>query len=260
MNSSNTWTLPFAALARLIRSSAMRRNWKMQSCRRARMCLRRLRKCIVTSIESRTMPSRFHERFEITIGLDDVKERFVNRIGNRIFNDFFEYRISAVEYELLKAIADELGDWFTTRKGFEDYTKSDFHKTLQALEGSRRILIADLQLQLDALITKTLNDSELDLGVRYENGVFVRTGTRLLDRKLVNESLRWLSDKKYESVLEPFSKGLDHLLKSEKYPAVLSDVVTDMYERLRLWRRLLLTRTKICLQTPKLFLKETRCV
>ena len=202
------------------------------------------------------MPSRFHERFEITIGLDDVKERFVNRIGNRIFNEFFEYRISAVKYELLKAIADELGDWFTTRKGFEDYTKSDFHKTLQALEGSRRILIADLQLQLDALITKTLNDSELDLGVRYENGVFVRTGARLLDRKLVNESLRWLSDKKYESVLEPFSKGLEHLLKSEKYPAVFSDVVTDMYEALEALAKIVTDKDKELSANAELFLKK----
>lgn len=178
------------------------------------------------------MNPKLNERFEIPVRIEDARKRFVNRIGNRVFNDFFEYRISALKDELLKAIANELGDWFGPRRGFENYTQEDFYKTLQALEGARRILIANLQSQLDALIERALDDGELDLGVRYENGVFVRSGARLLDEKLVNESLRWLSDKKYESVLKPFSKGLEHLLKSEKYPEVLSDVVTDMYEAL----------------------------
>ena len=40
------------------------------------------------------MAEKFHERFDIEVGLDEAKRRFVNRAHNRIFNDFV-YRVSA---------------------------------------------------------------------------------------------------------------------------------------------------------------------
>jgi len=55
---------------------------------------------------------------------------------------------------------------------------------------------------------------------------------KLLDEKLVNEELQWLSTQGYESVLGPFKRGLDHFLHSEQRPELLSDVITDMYEAL----------------------------
>jgi hypothetical protein len=45
---------------------------------------------------------------------------------------------------------------------------------------------------------------------------FVRTGAKLLDDELVNASLKWLREEKYENVLKPFEKALQHLLESEK--------------------------------------------
>lgn len=127
---------------------------------------------------------------------------------------------------------------------------------MQALEGARRFLVLPLQSQLDALIERTLRDCELDLGVRYETGVFVRSGAKLLDDKLVNEVLRWLSDKNYRTVMEPFSKGLEHLLKSEKYPAVLSDVVTDMYEALEALSKIVTNRDRDLSGNAELFLNN----
>lgn len=47
---------------------------------------------------------------------------------------------------------------------------------------------------------------------------------------LVNESLRWLADEKYQNVLVPFQKGLSHLLEGTKDPQRYGDSVTDMYE------------------------------
>jgi hypothetical protein len=192
------------------------------------------------------MSPRFHERFEISIEIEDARERFVNRIGNRVFDDLFDQ--FAGKDALLKAVADELGESYMPIFRFETYTRQNFYKTLQAIEAARENLGAAYQSRLDAIVEKTLRDAEVDLGVGYENGTFHRSGARLLDEKLINEALRWLSARQHESVLKPFSKGLEHFLKAGKRPELLSDVVTDM-KRSRAWARLSLIEIRTCQQT-----------
>ena len=77
-----------------------------------------------------------------------------------------------------------------------------------------------------------LEESEVDISLRWENGYFVTSGAKLLDNALVNDVLHWLRDKSYNDVLVPYEKGLHHFLEVEKRPEVLSDVITDAYEAL----------------------------
>ena len=81
-------------------------------------------------------------------------------------------------------------------------------------------------------IPKIIKESEVDLAIEWQFGKFVPVGAKLLDEKLVNEPLKWLSERKYENVLFPFKKGISHFIESEKRAELLSDVVTDMYEAL----------------------------
>lgn len=53
-----------------------------------------------------------------------------------------------------------------------------------------------------------------------------------MDKKLINDVLGWLESENLNSVVEPFQKGLKHLLDSELRPELRSDVITDMYEAL----------------------------
>ncbi len=194
--------------------------------------------------------THFHERFEIEIGIDEAKRRFVNRVRNKIFGQLLGEDKSSyyiIHRETLRDLAHGLGEEYTTIKSFSQYIRDDsqihginyggdvFHKCLHALE----VIYKSLSLQddstknmLSVYINTILKDSEIDLGITWKDGAFIRSGAKILDEKLVNESLRWLSDPKYKNVYDPFVKGLSHFLESEKRPEVLSDVITDMYESL----------------------------
>lgn len=84
----------------------------------------------------------------------------------------------------------------------------------------------------DEAITETLKECECDVGVSWANGIFARKGAELLDEHLINVPLRWLERPKYDNVLNPFKKGLSHLLEGTKDPQRFGDAVTDSYEAL----------------------------
>lgn len=181
----------------------------------------------------KAIPAKFHERFDIELDIDEVKKRFMNRISNQIFDDFFENKFDEETRKgiILWQVANVLGKSFYWDYGFSTYIGMDFHKYLQAVEVFYNALVDDaLKRELESLINFVLAKSEVDLGVKWENGQFIRSGARLLDEKLVNENLRWLENPEYESVYTPFVKGLSHFLKAEKDPKLLYDVITDMYE------------------------------
>ncbi len=94
-----------------------------------------------------------------------------------------------------------------------------FIRCLSALE-SLYSVVADYQFQ--QYMSTTLNDlvknSETDLGIEWRPPMFVPTGARLLDDRLVNDPLDWLSDPKYQTVYDAFAKGLSHFLETEGKP------------------------------------------
>jgi hypothetical protein len=128
---------------------------------------------------------------------------------------------------------------------------NDFLRCLHAVEGLYMGFPSgifsspyDSVLALNAAVTETLAQSECDVGVTWENGVFQRKGAELLDQKLVNETLRWLSNPKYQSVLIPFQKGLSHLLEGTRDQQRYGDAVTDMYEALEAMAKIVTGKAK----------------
>ena len=184
---------------------------------------------------------KFNQRFDIEIGLDETKKRFVNRAYNNVFNNFF-YSLSDNErFRIHRDIVSALGDKYSFNKNLAEQIGDDFYRNLQALETFYQTSNYR-QSAVEELIKLILSESEVDLGVRWVNGRFIKSGAELFDEKLVNDILHWLREKKYLSVIKPFEKGLGHLLYSEKRPELLSDVITDMYEALEALSKIIAER------------------
>lgn len=177
----------------------------------------------------------FYKRFNILIGLEEARRRFVNRIRNQVFDNFFgsEVEEETVVGTVLWGIANDLGEEYDQDATFDDYVLGDFNKCLQALESAFQALDSDyLKRQLSDLISNALKSSEVDLSLDWRQGVFIPKGAVLLDEALVNENLAWLSDAKYSNVYAPFDKGLSHYYRMQRDPKFAYDAITDMYEAL----------------------------
>jgi hypothetical protein len=129
-----------------------------------------------------------------------------------------------------RSVATVLGDKFHFQ-ALENLVGEEFLRNLQAVEAIHEIAGSDKKF-LEDLVAHLLARSETDLGVVWESGKFKPTGAKLLDDSLINESLKWLRSRTYETVIEPFEKALRHFLSVTKEPDRASDVVTDMYEAL----------------------------
>lgn len=185
---------------------------------------------------------KFIERFNIDIGQEEAKRRFVNRAYNRVFSNFFYGISESIRYQIHREIVSALGDKYSYHKNLSDHVGDDFYRNLLALETFFKSASGYDRSGVDKLIKQLLEESEIDLGVSWENGRFIKSGAKLLDDKLVNDNLDWLRDKRYSSVLAPFEKGLDHFLHSDKRPELLADVVTDMYEALEALSKIITDR------------------
>ncbi len=177
-------------------------------------------------------PKPFHERFDIEVGADEARVRFVNRVSNLVFTLFMNRNFTIGDQQELRMIAaSSLGQRYSSKSRFENYVQNDFRRCLQVLE----TLYEELEdtsygTELANIIDSIVSYSETDIGVSWQPPIFVPTGVPLLDKQLVNEPLRWLSEPKYKSVYGPFSKGLSQYLEATNKPERLADVVTDMHE------------------------------
>ncbi|GAH41248.1 unnamed protein product [marine sediment metagenome] len=181
------------------------------------------------------IPLHFHARFGIGLDIKEAKKRFMNRIDNYIFNDFFYNVLEGLTRRavVLWQVANAFGISYDEHKSIRSYVGRDFYKYIQAVEVTYNALKNLRQKErLNNLINLILEQSEIDLGINWENSQFIRKGARLLDQELVNEPLRWLAKPEYENVYNPFAKGLSHFIKAEKDLKLLHDVITDMYEAL----------------------------
>jgi hypothetical protein len=86
--------------------------------------------------------------------------------------------------------------------------------------------------------------NEADIGIEWRDGAFWNSGAKLLDEALVNENLKWLTDKGYTNVLSPFEKGLRHFLEAKQKPERLNDTITDIYEAVEALVRIVMENNK----------------
>ena len=200
--------------------------------------------------------SDFHERFDIEIDMWEARKRFVVRVYNYIF-DIWENqnneKPSLNREVIFRSIASELGKrYYENQESIYDYINDneykddeDYWEFLHVIEliyiGSND----ETRLYIDKFLKENiLFRSELDLGIRWQDGKFIRTGAKLLDDKLVNDPLKWLKDKGYSTVTTPFQNALSHFLKSEFHPEGLPSVITEAYKSLEALAKIVLKNRK----------------
>lgn len=202
------------------------------------------------------MSPSFHERFEIQVDLDEAKRRFINRITDTIYATFFD---SLPDPEATrKIVLFYFGEKYRYGNRLENYVGEDFYKHLRMLEAIYRSVSGHRLEALDNLIQGSFIVSEIDLGVRWKEGQFLPSGAELLDERLVNDPLRWLSKPEYESVLNPFQKGIDHFLRSQGDPKLRADVVTDMYEAVEALAKIVTEKDKDLSANRELFIEKVK--
>ncbi len=180
------------------------------------------------------MMKKFHERFGLDLGENEAKRRFVNRVLNFLIHDIHivacqRYGIDGWIF-LERHICSKLGEQWRSQGCVSSVVNNDFEKSLQAIEALyAHPSFVDLA---NEGITSILQDAEIDIGVRWENGRFLPSGAPELDQKLVVDVLGILSSSQHKGVSDAFMKGLDHFRNSIQKPELFSDVLTDMYEAL----------------------------
>jgi len=206
------------------------------------------------------MSRDFYHRFDLKINLEEAQRRFVNRANNVIFeaflNEHFPYDYDKINRLIVTAVGERVDPY----KPIDYYTGNDFYKCLRGIEAiAPSVYIRHYQKEFDQVVNSLLLQSEADLGIRWDKAKFLRSGAELLDEELVNKSLHWLGDKKYATVLAPFSKGLELFLQSQKRPELLPDVITDMYEAVEALAKIITGRQDKDLSSNReLFLKEVK--
>ena len=178
----------------------------------------------------------FYQRFNIEVGTDEARERFINRVISQVKQDLgmLEEGRKAGHYaEATYHAAIKVGAEYNVYSKFSDYVEDSFYDCLIALEAIHEVFVARSYREaekLSNLIQYAISLSETDLSIEWREGAFWPSGAKLLDEALVNENLKWLADKGYQDVSVPFEKGLRHFLEAMQKPERLADTITDVYE------------------------------
>ncbi len=180
---------------------------------------------------------KFHERFGIEVDIEEGKRRFVNRARNFIFDDlywFIHKNLYPAEPAsvLAECICSAIGERLTSLSNAEKFIEKDFWKCLIVLEALSSLANTKLQQFVKKGVEVLLAGMEVDIGIRWNDGHFLKAGAPVLDDALVNDPLNLLNKPEYKGVSDAFQKGLDHFLHSLKRPELLTDVLTNMHEAL----------------------------
>ena len=180
------------------------------------------------------MSNKFHERFGIDLGVAEAKRRLVNRVKNALISQVMygtalRQGVAAAK-SLEQHICQKLGERWTGYGCLEERIGDNFESCLQSIEAlySHPNHID----QADEIAKSIIEETEIDIGIRWENGRFLPSGSPVLDKALVDDVLGLIKSPASQGINQAFTKGLHHLLNSLKKPELLSDVVADMYEAL----------------------------
>ena len=173
----------------------------------------------------------FDKTFGLGSSIDEEKTRFVNRIENTVFNAFVEnYEFDAYQ-ELFERVCYQLGEdaseiirqnsfMHTSIPNFKQLSKKDFVQTLRILVAIYKCLSdkENTQKIITSYITDALERANLNLGVRWADGVFYPTGDKLLDVELIDTSLSLLD--KYQNEKIDLKNALDNYNSKSLYGVV----------------------------------------
>ena len=112
-------------------------------------------------------------------------------------------------------------------KQIEQALHADFNRGLDMLQRMIRN-----EPDLSDQVQHELDHADIDLEIDLREGRFFPKGARLLDDRLINDPLDWLHINDLDTVREPLTKALEHLLRARQDERLLSDAVTDAYDAL----------------------------
>ena len=188
------------------------------------------------SQEEAGRPPPFETRFNVEVGIGEAQCRFMNVCFNELPDLFSE--LCPNDEDIVRQVANLLGKQYggedsTGILDIQSWLTEDFNTCLRTVEKMHGAIPSpDFRAEFSRAVERCLALCEIDLGVRWANGVFWPSGAKLLDDELVNDQLKWLSDAGYPAVREPFEKGLSDFLRARNEAERYKDVVTDMYEAL----------------------------
>jgi hypothetical protein len=158
------------------------------------------------------------------------------------------HRASDVE----KFVCTKLGERWTGWGCLPTILGDSFNEHVRVLEAMYEFPLT--REMAESSIKTVLKEAEIDIGIRWDKGRFLPSGSALLDEKLVNDVLESIA--KQDGVLVPFRKGLDHFLHSNNKPELLSDVVTDMHEALEAQAKITAGNDKDLSANAELFISK----
>lgn len=202
--------------------------------------------------------NKFHERFDIEVNSDESRVKFVHRTYNLMFQKFLTRRHPNFVNNLYQDVAAAIGIQYVGNN-YYTYVENDFYKCLKTIEAVyKRFTDNELLEQVENIISDLFELTEVNIGVAWKNGYFIKTGAEELDEKLVNDSLNWIDINSYETVRTPFEKSLRHLLESEKDSTKLSDVITDSYEAIEALAKIINDNDNDLSANSELFIKNVK--
>jgi len=168
----------------------------------------------------------FENNFGIEATIEQEKLRFINRIENRIFEEFLPYNY--YDKNLFNQVCYEMGEdanvYFRNDRfpPFSAVTKKDFNKTLLVVTVLADIFNKDEQYHLvDNIsdeVTSAISKARCDLGIKWVNGSFYPSGDQILDTQLIESSFLLLDQYPNEKI--DFKNALDNYQAGSLYGVV----------------------------------------
>src|SRR2546422_4671678 len=109
------------------------------------------------------MNPKFHERFDINVGVEEARRRFRNRVKNLIYqsflHDMFGYDTDCKN--VIRHVVSKLGDEYNYSIPLEKHIGDDFFKNLQAVEAMHSVIATPYKISLVKLVRSEEHTSEL---------------------------------------------------------------------------------------------------
>ncbi|MDO8571523.1 MAG: hypothetical protein Q7R79_02500 [bacterium] len=186
-----------------------------------------------------------YRRFNIAVNLENSLEIFRNKIENilshgQLGEEIFETKEneSDIYWELCNGLGVEYEyQSYSSGKVSHIFDELDFSEYILRLQALLDLLWNYNKKQTAAtligIIENAVNTSPVDLGIRLkfykQKGVQIYfSGSRFLDKKLVDDVLGVLEDEEKSAVRLAFEKGLKEFLEAKSNPPKLKNAIRDM--------------------------------
>ncbi len=199
----------------------------------------------------------FEKRFDIQVDTATTLTRFRNRILNQLPQYIDYYFDHSAKQSIARNLATFLGERYLYGTSIVSLMSKSVFSFLKSIE-FLYISYPVLKKCINQIIEDSVAQNEVDIGISWKRGIFVKKGAELLDNKLINQTLEWLRKPGFVNVLVPFEKALSHFAKSAADPSLLHDVITDAYEALEALAKSVTGKDQDLSANKELFIKQLK--